>query len=307
MVVHVLHALAERTRLVLPAGIALGLLLPGLAALLNPLLPYAVFALLVHSMVRTDWPALRLTLRRPLVSLLALLWLLLAAPLLMRLAADALALPADLRDCLVLVAAMPPILSGPVLAALLGLDAATALLVVVTATLALPLTLPGIAMLATDTAFAAPWALFLRLLLVIAGALAVALLLRRLAGPAALARHARALDGIGLLLLLLFAAALMDGVGAALTADPGAVALFTLAAFAGNLGLQAAGAIAFRPAGRRLAVTIGFLGGNRNAALLLAVLPSPEPALLLFVAVVQFPIYLLPSLLLPLYRRLAGA
>jgi bile acid:Na+ symporter, BASS family len=307
MVVRALRALAGHARLVLPAGIVLGLMLPDLAARLNPLLPYAVCALLVHSMVRTDWPALRLTLRRPLVALAALAWLLLAMPLLVRLAADTLALPADLRNCLVLVAAMPPILSGPALASLLGLDAAAALVTVVAATLAVPLTLPGVAALAADADAAAPQALFLRLILVIVGALAAALLIRRLAGQRNLARHAQALDGAGLLLLLLFAVALMDGVGEAVAADPGRVALFTLAAFAGNLGMQAAGMIAFRPAGMQLAVTIGFLGGNRNAALLLATLPSPEPAFLLFVAVAQFPIYLLPSLLLPLYRRLAKA
>lgn len=307
MVIGALRALVGYTRLVLPAGIVIGLALPGLAALLNPLLPFAVFALLAHSMIRTDWPALRLALRRPLVVLATLVWLLVAMPLLMRLGADMLALPADLRNCLVLVAALPPILSGPALASLLGLDAAAALVTVVAATLAVPLTLPGVAALAADAAAAAPQALFVRLLLVIAGALAASLLIRRLAGPRALARHAQALDGAGLLLLLLFAVALMDGVGEALAADPGRVTFFTLAAFAGNLGMQAAGMLAFRPAGRRLSTTIGFLGGNRNAALLLATLPSPEPAILLFVAVAQFPIYLLPSLLLPLYRRLARA
>jgi BASS family bile acid:Na+ symporter len=258
-------------------------------------------------MLRIDWPSLRLTLGRPLVSALAVGWVLLALPALVWAATAPLGLPEELRRSLALVAAMPPILSAPALSLLLGLDAATALVAVVAATLLVPLTLPPVAALTAGAAIAEPLALFARLAAVVGGALLASLALRALAGPARLARRAAEIDGVGVILLLLFAVALMDGVPAHVASRPQDVALYAAAAFAANLGMQVLGTAAFRPAGMRVATTVGFVGGNRNAALLLAVLPGADPALLLFVAVAQFPIYLLPSLLLPIYRRLGRA
>lgn len=302
-----LRAVAAWTRPVLPAGIVLGLALPDLAALLNPLLPAAVVALLVLSMLRIDWPSLRLTLNRPLAAALAVAWVLLALPALAWIATAPLGLAEELRRSLVLVAAMPPILSAPALALLLGLDAAAALVTVVAATLLVPLTLPPMAALTVGAAVAEPLALFTRLVTVVAGALLASLAARRLAGTDRLARRAAEIDGVGVILLLLFAVALMDGVAERIASRPQDVALYAAAAFAANLAMQVLGVAVFRRAGMRRAVTVGFVSGNRNAALLLAVLPGVEPALLLFVAVAQFPIYLLPSLLMPLYRRLGRA
>ena len=60
--------------------------------------------------------------------------------------------------------------------------------------------------------------------------------------------------------------------------------------------------------GARRALTLGFACGNRSLGLLLAVLPaSADPGLGLFLALGQFPIYLLPGAMAPLYRHmLAG-
>lgn len=302
-----LRGIAAAARLMLPAGVFAGLALPDLAAVLNPMLPAAVAALLVLSMLRIDWPALSAMLRRPVVVAFAVGWLLIGSPALVWTATAPLGLPDGLRASLVLVAAMPPILSAPALSLLLGLDAATALLAVVSATLLVPFTLPPMAAAATSAAIAAPPELFARLALVVGGAFIAALALRRIAGPDRIARRGLELDGLGVVLLLLFAVALMDGVGAQIAARPAEVALYVVAAFAVNLGMQVMGTIAFHPAGGRRAVTVGFVGGNRNAALLLAVLPEADPALTLFIAAAQFPIYILPSLLMPLYRRLARA
>jgi len=57
--------------------------------------------------------------------------------------------------------------------------------------------------------------------------------------------------------------------------------------------------------GRRDALTVGFLAGTRNMGLLLAVLPATvDPALFLYIATAQFPIYIMPTLLRPIYRHL---
>ena len=59
--------------------------------------------------------------------------------------------------------------------------------------------------------------------------------------------------------------------------------------------------------GPRRALTVGLVSGNRNLALILAALAgSTNFDLLLFFAVGQIPIYILPALLAPLYRRLCG-
>ena len=51
---------------------------------------------------------------------------------------------------------------------------------------------------------------------------------------------------------------------------------------------------------------VGLLSGNRNLALLLAVLVDrAEFDVLLFFAVGQFPIFVLPAVLAPVYRRIA--
>jgi BASS family bile acid:Na+ symporter len=56
---------------------------------------------------------------------------------------------------------------------------------------------------------------------------------------------------------------------------------------------------------RRSALTVGYCSGGRHNALLMAVLPATaDPDIFLFIAAVQFPIYIIPALLQPLYRRL---
>jgi BASS family bile acid:Na+ symporter len=307
MILAPLRWLARRTRLVLPLGIFLGLAAPPLAELLRPLLSPSVVLLLVAGMMRVDWPGLRRAATWPLAAGLGPLWLLAGMPALVALLTLPLGLPEDLRRILVLIAAMPPILSGPALAGLMGLDATAALVVLVASTLLVPLSLPTVAtLLAGAGDLADPVALFLRMGGIVAGAVLLALLLRALLGPERLARRKDEIDGFGVLVLLVFAVGVMDGVPERLAERPGLVLLYTLAAFGINLGMQALAALAFLRSGARSATTLAFLSGNRNAALLLAVLP-PEPALTLYIAVAQFPIYLLPSLLFPLYRRLAGA
>ncbi len=79
-----------------------------------------------------------------------------------------------------------------------------------------------------------------------------------------------------------------------------------LAAFGGNLGLNALTALALWPVlDRRTALTAGMLAGNRNQAVFLAVLPAAaDPNLLLFFALGQIPMFVGPFVLRPIYARL---
>ena len=90
--------------------------------------------------------------------------------------------------------------------------------------------------------------------------------------------------------------------------QPRFILLCALAVFGLNLALQVLGSAAFAWRGRRHALTLGLCSGNANLGLLLAALADRAAVeLFVFVAVAQLPIYTLPVIQRPLYRRwLAG-
>jgi BASS family bile acid:Na+ symporter len=135
-----------------------------------------------------------------------------------------------------------------------------------------------------------------------------AVTVKRLLGQVRLARCGNAFDMVSVLLLLVFAIAIMDGVMALVAHDPWHVLRFIIAAFIANILLQVLGSGAAAAMGRRSALTVGFASGNRNMGLLLAVLPAASaPDALLFFAVAQLPVYILPAVLGPAYRRWLAA
>jgi BASS family bile acid:Na+ symporter len=106
-------------------------------------------------------------------------------------------------------------------------------------------------------------------------------------------------------LLVVFAIAIMDGVTRRFVEAPSHVLMVLAVAFAAYIGFQGAGAAVFTPLGRRSALTVGFSSGNRNMALLLAVLPAGvDPDIPLYFALGQLPIYIMPAILAPVYGRL---
>jgi BASS family bile acid:Na+ symporter len=291
---------------VLALGVFVGLALPGLAGLLRPLLPPAVAGLLFFALLRIDWSELGRHLSRPMVAALLCAWFLVVTPLLVYLAVTALGVESGLATALILAAACPPIVSGPAMALVLRLDAPLMLVSVVSASLLAPFTVVVISSHLTDIDLAIdPPALFLRLAALIGGCVLAAMTARRWLGATRLARGRQGFDLVSMLLLLVFAVAIMDGVTRLVAEDPRHVLAYVAAAFITNVALQLLGAAAAPALGRRAALTVGFASGNRNMGLLLAVLPAGSaPEAMLFFAVAQLPIYMLPALLAPVYRRL---
>jgi len=301
-----LRAVGRRGTLVLFLGVFLGLLVPPLAALLRPLLPPAVFLLLLLSLLRVDWRTVAAILRRPTAVVLMVAWLQVLCPLLVVFALDATSVPDGLSGAVALMAAAPPILSASAVAFLVGLDGTFALVVGLAATLLTPLTVPPFAatMLPVPLSISAV-DLMIRLSLLIGGSVLGAAIIRRLVGHDRLPRAYPVLDGTVVLVMLVFAVAVMDGVADALAADPGRVALWGAAAFVANPLLQLIGAFVGARLGFQRALTVGLLTGNCNMGLLLAVLPEGgSPGILLFFAVAQIPMYTLPALLRPCYAWL---
>lgn len=298
--------LGRHATLFLAGGVFVGLALPPLAAFARPLLIPGLLIPLVIALLRLDWDALAAYARRPGLVTLICAGLLLVSPILMWLALAAFSLPPALAQGLILMAAASPIVSCAAISLILGLDTALAVIVIVATTALMPFSLPTVALwlLGLDIAIDLP-TFMLRLALMVGGAFAAALLLRRLLSRQQLQANARMLDGVSVATLVMFALAIMDGVTAVALARPVYVLLVTVAAFAANLALQCLGTLAALRLGMRSAVTVGLLSGNCNMGLVLVALADKADFdVIVFFAMAQIPMYMLPALLGPVYRRL---
>ena len=291
----------------LAASVFLALALPALAALLRPLLAPSVWGILVLAMLRTDWAVFARHVKQPHRIAASLAWILLACPIVLWLALRGLGVESDgIALAVVLMASAPPLMSTPALALIIGLDGALALVLMLAAMVLAPLVLPfmilGLLGLEIELSL---WEFAGRLLLMVGSAGLVAFALRRRRGAPPVAALENNANGVVVILMLVFAIAIMDGVTPRLAADPMFVAIVLALAFLVQALLQAVTALGFLWLGRRAAFTVGFLAGNRNMGLLLATLPAGlHPDIALYFALAQFPIYILPALLKPLYGRL---
>lgn len=286
------------------ALVILGIALPSVGMLVRPYVSHAVFALLVISFLRIDVVRLAAYVRRPSLVLLAVTWSALAVPLLFAAAARLLALGPQSHELfigLMLQGITSPMMAAPALAALMGLDATLVLITMVASTVLVPLTAPVFAHLLIGPELRIePWALAHKLLFLLAGSAFSGVVLRKLIGAARIERYRQGIDGVNIIVLYVFVAAIMGGVAAGFAAAPGRTLLFTAIAFAASAALLIATVAVFWAAGRRRAVSLGFTVSQRNLGLMLAAAGSVLPeATWLYIAVSQLPIYLSPQLLKP--------
>ena len=298
--------LARNATSTLAVGAFGGLLWPALAAALRPALVPLVFAIVALALARLDWQALADAARRPVMAAASLAFILAGAPVALALALAALPLPGEIESAVLLAHMSAPVFASVAVSMFLGLDAALAVLLAVAAHFLLPFTLPPIALWLLGLELSIELLPFMaRLGAFVGGAALMGLALRRGMGPARLARHGKRLDGMAVAIFLVFSVAVMDGVAALAVDDPGFVLAVLAASTFFNAMLQAIGTALFWPLGAKRAMTVGLLAGNRNMALLLAVLGDAEPfRVLVYFAVGQIPIFVLPWLMAPLYRRL---
>jgi hypothetical protein len=292
------------------ASIVVGIFLPPLGTPLRPWFAEIVLVLLVLTFLRVDPTALRAQWAEPRLIVLAAIWTMLAVPAFMGLGLLAL----DLRHAapalflaLVMNAIAPPAFSSPALAALIGLNAAASLALLLACTAATPFSAPAlIAALTGNGVTVSPLSLGLRLVLMLAGAACIALAIRGVAGRDWLSRQADKIDGLSVVMLFLFALALMSNVLGSALADPLLVAMLLALACAVTFALSAITALVFLPFGADRGLAIAHAAGSRNMGLMLAASAGLVPELVwLYVALAQLPIYLLPLLFKPLAQRLA--
>jgi BASS family bile acid:Na+ symporter len=291
----------------------IALAVPPLGALLRPYVTEAILCLLCISFMRVDLVALYGHLRRPALIASATVWTTIGVPVIIGLLAHMTGFDRSspgLFLALMLQGMASPMMAAPALAALMGLDATLPLVTLVTATALVPFTASLFASLFLGGMLSiSPLALGAKLLGILAVSLIGATAIRWIFGAAAIQRHKRPIDGFNILILLVFASAVMGDVAHDFVADP----LFTigvaLLAFAVYFTLLAVTTLLFRRAGTERAFAIGLMVSQRNLGLMLAATAGALPATTwLYFALTQFPIHLAPYLLTPIARRLtAGA
>jgi len=292
------------------AVVFIGIAVPPLGALLRPFVTPAIFVLLCIAFMRVDAGALRSYLHRPGAVLAATIWTMLALPLVF--GAICLALGIDrqapeLLLALMLQAVAPPMMAAPAFAALMGFDATLVLATLVVSTALTPVTAPLFAYWFVGPALAlSPALLGLKLLVILTGSLLAAVIGRRLIGAAAIARHRDAIDGINILVVFVFVAAVMEHAAVRFIEAPIATIGLAALAFAVSLAVLGVTAAVFARLGAERAFMLGLMASQRNMALMLAATGGALPDFVwLYFALSQFPIYLFPQLLKPLARRLA--
>ncbi len=302
MIIKFLDFFGRHATALMASSVFVALVLPGLASFLGPLLTPTVWALLFLAMVRLDWGAVKASIKRWRIGSVSLLWVLIVSPAAMWFVISHTNLAPGIIAAMVLMAASAPLNSNPALAMMLGLNGALALVAMVAATFLIPITLPVVALQLLNVALdISAWEMAGRLAAMLVSALVVSLVCRRWLGIEKITRWKMRADGVVVILMAIFAIAIMDGVGALLLENPKRIISIALLAFAANAALQIAGCGLFWTLGWRDAMTLGFVGGNRNMGFILAVLPAGiDPDIVLYFALAQFPMYVYPALLKPL-------
>lgn len=290
------------------ASLAIGLAIPPLAAALKPLFTAAIFLLLVFAFLRVDPAELRARFASPLQVAAASLWTMVAIPILFGLALPFAGLDrfgTGLALGLIMYMAAPPVMASTAFAALLRLDTAISLAVLIVCTAVTPLMAPVIISHFAGSALNLDIAqLVWRLIAILGGAFAVAQILRWCLGNEKIATRSNAIDGISVALLFLFGVIAMDGVTTRAIREPLLIAGLTALVFTLAIGLYALTSLLFWRDGPKQSLALGFSAAHRNMGAMMAAGGGTLPELTwIYFGVAQFPIYFLPMLIAPFIHR----
>jgi BASS family bile acid:Na+ symporter len=290
-------------------SILLGIALPPFGTVVRPYFPETVFLLLCLAFLRVDPAALRAQFAKPRLLLAAAIWTMLVVPVVAGLGLnlfDVAGRAPGLVLALMLNLAAPPIFASPALAALMGLNAAVTLAVLLACVAATPFAAPVLVATFVGPALTfSPLELGLRLVLMLAGAACVGIAVRTYAGRAWVERQAERIDGLNVIVLFLFAVGLMGDIAWNTIERPAYVfGLLAVSALV-TVGLSAITALVFARAGLHTMLPLAHAAGSRNTGLMLAAAAGHVPDIVwLYIALLQVPIYALPVIAKPLLRRL---
>ncbi|AXK79291.1 Na+-dependent transporter [Pseudolabrys taiwanensis] len=291
----------------LAVSIFLGLAVPQLAAYVKPYLSEIVFILLLFSYLRTDPQAFRGYLRAPALPAAAALWVMVALPLLIcsiYALSGARSMFPDLYALLILHMVVAPLTSSAAFAALMGLDVALSLMVLIVSSALSPITSVAFSYLFLGTSLFSPIGLGVKLFFFYAASGVIAFVIRRTAGQAWIEKQRQPIDGLNMIALFAFAIVAMENVPRNVMADP-LFALgilgFVVALACAQLALTAA---VFARVGIDRSMAIGFCAAFRNLGVVMAALGSSiSDVAWFYFALVQLPIYVLPAVVNALAKR----
>ncbi|WP_377187491.1 hypothetical protein [Ruegeria meonggei] len=302
-----LHIAARHGPYVLLAGLIAGLLLPGLAQPMRPLLPPMVVLLLFVTVLRMQPESILGSIRHLPQVIAIVVALQLALPLLVLAGGAAGAwIGSPVLFALLVMTAAPSIAGSPNLCRMMGHSPEFALRLLVVGTALLPLTMAPVFWLAPELgSFSAVlWAAG-KLLVTISLATAVAITLRKTMLRTPSEDTEFSLEGLANITLAVFVVGLMPSVSESLLMDTGQALFWIVFVCVMNFGAQV---VFFKLTQFRLppasATAVSVISANRNIALFFVALPPDVTApIMVFIGAYQIPMYLTPLVMRWLYQR----
>ena len=149
------------------------------------------------------------------------------------------------------------------------------------------------------------WEFFARTSVMLLMPFAIAWGVRRWLGKQRLQQASGVISGLNVLLLIVFAIGVMDGVYVEFVERTDSAVRLFVTAWVMAVLLHGAGFVAFARVGRYEAMTAAMTSGNRNLGVMFAVTATVASAdFALYVGIAQIPMYFVPLLLAPLASRL---
>ncbi len=304
-----LRLLGHHARWTLPVGVCTGIVLPALAEALQSLVLPAMIGMITVSLLRLEWSALMAALRQPAKLRRVTICTMLISPIAVWLLARTGLIPESFTVLSVLQAASAPIGSAAAFALFLGIPGHLCMAGTVVMTLMLPLTLTATASILLPS-FGIEVDLgqfFVRVTLSALAPFVITWLVRRLAGDARLRAVDAELAGLNVVLLVLFAIAIMNGVTKTFLERPA----FILGLFAWSWFVavfwHGVGYLLLRARGFEQALSSSLLMGNRNLGLTLAVTAGTAgEAFQMYAGLAQIPLFCAPLLLSGVLRLREG-
>ena len=304
-----LRWIGQRRTHAIAAVVIIALFTPQIGLMLRPFVTHAVIGLLLVAFLRLDTSAAKFYLSRPRLIIATTLWTTLAVPVLFALTTKLLGFDSAMPDVftgLMLQAMASPMMATPAIAAILGLDATLILITLICSTALTPLTAPLFAATLHLDLSLSPLDMGVKLLLILAACALGGLGLRRIITPERIAQHRASFDGLNILILFIFASAVMADVGSDFLTQPLFMLTLIVLTFAVSAVLLIVTYAVFSRLGRKSALALGIMSSQRNMGLMLAGVGGTIPEITwLYFAAAQFPMHFAPWILNRFARKQA--
>ena len=290
----------------LPLGVIVGLLVPSAADIFKSYLIPTLFIPLTLSLLCTPNEKFISALANKRLIVSAIIWVLLVSPILVWVLVSLVDIPESIALAAVLAAAAPPVAASAAIAIFLRLNSAVAACVTICSMLIVPLTLPlvlrNILGIKLDLDL---WSISFQLVAFIFISFGVAVFFKRLFKEKEIAKRKLMLDGISVISISLFTIGIMSGLSEMAADRPWFLLENILVSSTLVLGLYSVTTLVYWRAGPNSSMAIAIASGNCNLGLMYLVLVDKAPPdVLIFFSIGQIPMYILPTLLVPIVKAL---